>query len=854
MTRPFWLLPLALLLGACPGPIDLPDGGDDGALVVGPAGAIFVRPGYVLEVPPGAFTEQQTIVVTIVDTDIPEVPMRKRISRGYRLSPSLLVPKLPLTLYLPWQVEKLVAGVDPATYDMRRKAGTEAYQALPGSQTNTMPSPNVQAKTDKLGLFWLTSPSEPNIERVELDPTEVTLNVGDTQQFTARVVAPTGETIDLPVNWQIAPARVASVSTAGLVTALDPGVATLTARAGSQSITAKVLVRGATVGPGTFEHENPFPTGNDLFGGAFAPGNFGTVYAGGNGTVLVEDAVGAWTRAFSAPGVTFKAVGGTSLNNAVAIGQSNGAGVLLEFKGTMAPLVRIFQPTAISDLTALWFDGTHGMGVGTGNEVVIRRNGQWTTEYHPSFEALLSVIGDGLGGFVVVGDLGSIYRWDPTRKVWDSLYDTRLAVKLDAAQLVDVATGEAWAVGANRLWHFTGAAWVAENLPAGPVLTRTTTIGLFDSRVFVGGEHELVGFLPPGKGVVLSRSEIVSTDGGVGEVTWATHELRGQQVPRGLFGAGPTSTQGRVVGDFGAVWAWNTATADFTERSQGFQGNVADLAVTSDDLFAAVNECSDLRCLSRRGTVMHRGPSGFVALGALPTSEPLHAIVARSDTEVIVAATTGAWLWNGSSWSSLISGLTAPLQDLQWCGTALVAVSASGAVLRGDVTRLQPSGSPTSNPLFSIHCPTPTEVWIAGTQYLASNTDNTGWTQRSDPMISQGPWQAVWSPGHGEAYAFGDAMFGVYWDSTTLQLQQGNVPLGIDVTTAMWGNQVDNLYMTGLSKLPSVFGFLLRFDGISWSLVDAGAHRKGTALIGKSTSEIWLGTEGGGVLKARPPN
>ena len=70
MTGPFWLLPLALLLGACPGPIDLPDGGDDGALVVGPAGAIFVRPGYVLEVPPGAFTEQQTIVVTIVDTDI----------------------------------------------------------------------------------------------------------------------------------------------------------------------------------------------------------------------------------------------------------------------------------------------------------------------------------------------------------------------------------------------------------------------------------------------------------------------------------------------------------------------------------------------------------------------------------------------------------------------------------------------------------------------------------------------------------------------------------------------------------------------------------------------------------------
>ena len=69
----------------------------------------------------------------------------------------------------------------------------------------------------------------------------------------------------------------------------------------------------------------------------------------------------------------------------------------------------------------------------------------------------------------------------------------------------------------------------------------------------------------------------------------------------------------------------------------------------------------------------------------------------------------------------------------------------------------------------------------------------------------------------------------------------------------MWGNKIDNLYMTGLTTLPSVFGFMLRFDGINWTLVDSGASRKGTALIGRSNNEIWLGTEGGGVLKAVPP-
>lgn len=857
MIRPSFLLPLALVLAACPPPIDLPDGGDDNTLIVGPAGGLFVRNGYGLDVPPGAFTEEQRIFVTILDTGIPDVPMRKRISLGYRLSPSSLVPKSPLTLYLPWIADRVPAGVDPGTYDMRRQVGSEAYAALPGAKTNTTPFEAVEAKTDKLGLFWVTSPSEPNIARMEIDPTEVTLNVGDMLQFSARVVSPTGETIDAPVTWRVVPMRVALTDASGLITALDPGIATLTATSGMQSASAKIYVQGTTVGPGTFSHQNPFPTGNDLFGGALAPGGLGTVYAGGNGTVLVESALGTWTRAFSTPALALKAVGGTSLTDAVAIGQANGAGVLVEFKGaTMAPAVRVFQPTQISDLTQLWFDGTHGMGVGSGNEVVIRRNGAWTTEYHPSFEALLSVIGDGLGGFTVVGDLGSIYRWDPTRRVWDSLFDTRLAVKLEAAQLLTV-TGEAWAVGGNRLWHFTGAGWAAESLPATPELVKATALGVFDSRVVVGGEARLVTGqpLPAGKGVVLVRSEAAPGDGGVAEIVWTSFPLRGQQVPRSVFGGGPSSPQGRVVGDFGAVWSWNSATADFTEKSRGFQGDVADLAATGTDVFAAVNECVDLRCASRQGVVMHQGAAGFEPLGTLPTTEKLSSIVARTDDEVIVAAETTVYLWSGTAWSTVpLGGLQGPILDMTWCGTALWAAGEGGTVYKGNATLIDSMGSISAGPLTSVHCPTPAEVWVAGTEYIASKTAMGTWTARTSDSVAQGPWKAVWSPGLGEGFAFGDARFGVYFDTKDLLLQEGTGPISIDVATSMWGNKIDNLYMTGLTTLPSVFGFMLRFDGINWSLVDSGASRKGTSLFGRDTNEIWLGTEGGGVLKAVAPN
>jgi hypothetical protein len=559
-------------------------------------------------------------------------------------------------------------------------------------------------------------------------------------------------------------------------------------------------------------------------------------------------------------------VGGTALDNAVAIGQVNGGGVLVEFKGaSAAPAVRVFPPTQISELNFLWFDGTHGMGVGVGNEVVIRRDGGWTTEYHPSFEALLSVIGDGAGGFTVVGDLGSIYKWDPARRVWDSLFDTRLAVKLDAAQLVDFTTGEAWAVGGNRLWHFVGTGWVPEALPASPALVKATTLGVFDSRIFVGGTRPLTNPVPSAVGVVLVRSEgTIALDAGVDDAgvpldggtttgtIWNTFPLRGLQAPRGIFGQGQ---QGRVVGDFGALWKWNPTTATLDETSKGFQGDVADIAVTDTDLFAAVNECNDVRCLSRHGTVMHRTATGYEALGTFPSTETVWAIVARADNEVIVTSDTRVWMWNGASWTEVpTGGLGGPMLALAWCGGDLWGTTATGTVYRGGTTALQVNSTPAQGPLWSIHCPVAGEIWIAGEQFLASRTGNTGaWQQRTSDSVNQAPWQAVWSPGTGEAFAFGDALFGVYWDTQDLILQDATGPIGIDVATAMWGNKIDNLYMAGLAKLPGAFGFMLRFDGINWSLVDPGAHRKGTALVGKSNNEIWLGTEGGGVLKAVPP-
>lgn len=841
-----------LTFTACPATIDTGDGGD-GPISAGPSGGLFIRNGYGINIPAGALTTDTVITVTIIDTGIPDVPTRKRISFGYRFSPTSLTFKTPVTVYLPWVADRVPDAVDSSTFDMRRQAGSEAYAQLPGTKTDTTPFQAVEAQADRLGLFWVTSPSDPNIDRIEIDPPAATLMVGGTQAFTAKVIAPTGETVNASVTWGMVPPRVGSIDANGVFTAKAPGTATITARAGNQAATAKVYVPGTTPSASTFVHQNPFPTGNDLFGGAFAPLALGTVVAGANGTVLARTATGTWSRLFSTPGVTFTAVGGTTQENAVAIGHQATAGVLVEFKGSLAPVFKVFSPTDISDLVALWFDGTSGMGVGSGNSVVIRRDGAWTTEYHPSFEKLLSVIGDGAGGFVVVGELGSIYKWDPVRTVWDSLYDTRLSVKLDAAVLLNFATADAWAVGGNKLWHFVGTGWASESLPATPSLETATSIGLIDGHIVVGGQVPVSTTpAPEAKGVVLVRSATPDADAGVTLTSWAPFSLRNLQVPRGIFGQG---ANGYVVGDLGAVWRWNSASVAFVEESQGFYGDIADLAVLDDDVFAAVNECKTVACTARVGHVMHSNAGNWSELGALPSPEVILAVAAKSPSEVVASTPSGVFRWDGTSWGVLpINAASGALLDLQYCGASLWGVGENAAVYRGTGTQLSNVGSVNgSGSARAIQCPSENEIWVAGDGFLTSRTGNANWAAKTSMMVNQQPWFSVWSPGGGEGFAFGNSRYGIYYDTVNLSVIQSLGAIVPDVTTGLYGATIDTLYAVGLSKYPVAFGFAARFDGVNWTLVDSGAQRKSTAIHGTSSSNMWIGTEGGGVLKAAAP-
>jgi hypothetical protein len=849
------LLPLALVLAACIPTVDTGDGGT-GPIVVGPKGGIFVRDGIVLDIPAGAVTQADTVIsVSTVDTGVPEINGRKRISLGYKLSPTTLTLAAPITLYLTWIAERVPPAIDPATYDMRRDHGSSFTEALPGVQTISTPSAAVEAPTQTLGLFWITSPLLPNIDRLEITPSTATLALGQTQQFTARVVSPTGETVDTPVTWAVVPSRVGSIDTTGLFTAKGAGAATITAKVGTTTATATVLVPGAPSGPATFVHENPFPTGNDLYGGMLAPQGLGTVYVGANATVLAQAPDGGWSRLFSNPGLVLTDVGGTTAADAVAIGNVNETtGVLVEFQGTGAPpKVTTYGSTATTSCVPkqLWFDGRWGMAVGTGNNVLIKRpvgldggaSPGWALEYSPSFEDLLDVVGDGQGTFVTVGNLGSLYQYDPTHQVWNSLYQTRLAVQLEAATLVDAQGTEAWAVGGDKLWHFTHGAWAAENLPSTPALDEATALGRIDGQIIVAGRVAQQGYVwaytPPAS----------DGDGGVTAGSWVSTALKGLQVPRGVFGAG---TGGSVVGDLGSIWAWDHTSATFQEVSHGFYGTIADLAVVGEDVFVAVNECTTPACTARSGVVRHRSAAGgFEFVGATQSfNEPLFAIAANGPSDVLVTGTDTVWHWDGTAFTpvTVSGGLPGPIYDVKLCGTSWFAVGQGGYGYSGTGTTLDNLGSITGGSLYAVNCPTPEERWVAGDYYLAENLAGSGWVPKSTTGINQALWKAVWAPGGGEAFALGRAVYGLYWDSTQFLPEQG-LPLVIQQVNGLWGTSVDNLYAVGVAKSPYVSGFAMRFNGISWQLIDAASQHAVTAIDGTDLKHMWLGTEGGGLLR-----
>lgn len=108
-----------------------------------------------------------------------------------------------------------------------------------------------------------------SVASIKIAPPGATLRPGDTLQFTAEALNKQNDPISATIRWSSDLARVARVSSSGLVTAAQAGVATITARAGGKN----AAVRVAVVLPDTASQSTP-AAGLDQVNHVIADGDF----------------------------------------------------------------------------------------------------------------------------------------------------------------------------------------------------------------------------------------------------------------------------------------------------------------------------------------------------------------------------------------------------------------------------------------------------------------------------------------------------------------------------------------------------------------------------------------------------
>ena len=98
--------------------------------------------------------------------------------------------------------------------------------------------------------------SDPTVTTVTVTPTNATIQIDSTQQFTAELVDQNGDPIEGDVSWSVSDEDVASVSVTGLATGLATGSVTVTATAGDNKTgvaTLNVAIASLVLAPA-----NPF--------------------------------------------------------------------------------------------------------------------------------------------------------------------------------------------------------------------------------------------------------------------------------------------------------------------------------------------------------------------------------------------------------------------------------------------------------------------------------------------------------------------------------------------------------------------------------------------------------------------
>lgn len=619
----------------------------------------------------------------------------------------------------------------------------------------------------------------PQVQSVSVMPSSATLSAGQSVQLSPSVVAQGN--LSTAVTYRSSNPAVASVSFAGLVSAMGNGSATITVLANADTTrqaTAAITVASTTPPP-------PPPTtrlatswsssrlGGDLYedvvslavidaSNAFAVNSLGDVFrfTGSSWTLTARGAT---------YGTQFLAVSASSSSNVFAVGTSgriirfNGASWSSMTSGTSATLNAVWAESGAvafavgSNGTALRFNGTLWAATSTGSNqplrgvwsvggtawavgasgAILRFNGStWAPDATPTSQQLNSVTGTSTSNVVAVGNFGTVLRFD----------------------------GTSWTViGSGTTANFYSVAGNAAN----------------------GGRMHL------------------ASDVGLSQLNGTTLSVTSTPYAPRFFAA--------AVDESGNPWAAGQRGSVLRSAS----GSWTTLNVAPDLIDAWTTSTTNAWAVGEFGFVYRWNGSGWTRQST-PTTATLTTVWGSSPSEAFAGGDNGTMLrWNGSSWASMAFPGTGNVYGI-WgtSGSNVYAVTSAGQVLRFNGSSWS-IVSTTGSALWTVHGSAADEIFVAGQGGQALRFNGTAWSAVSVP--TPGTVAGIFATGSGAmavgANVAGTAGITFGYNGTSWNSQN---PGTSRVLTSIWGPHATDVYATGEQ------GTILHFNGTTWSTMASG--------------------------------
>jgi uncharacterized protein YjdB len=695
-------------------------------------------------------------------------------------------------------------------------------------------------------------------------PSGTPFYLGATQTLVATITADAGVVTTLA--WSSSNPSVATVSTAGVVTANAVGTATITATS-TADITKTASVAVTTISRPISITATPAVL-------AITAGNTATIVATVNADPIVSKAVTWSTSAASI----------ATVSNGVVTGVANGAAIVTATSVADPTKTAAISVSVGPRLASSWsatglggvmienivstyaVNGNNVFSVNARGDVFRFDGATWSkTATGGSFNTTFtSVHGTSATNVIAVGTGGKIVQWNGTtwtamtsptsqdlNDVWMESPTSAFAVGVNgvAVQL----TGTTWATSAtnsserlNAVWFAGSNTWFAvgtngellrwlsgtwTRLQSNTQFTLNDVFGIAPNDVYAVGQTGLVMHWDgatwttlDANGVYSDLYSITGTSTGGSKIF-----IGGDRIVVQIIGGvvTPSSIDAPyLVGFFsasadanGAIWLGGERGAELRNTN----GNWATMNIAPDLIDVWATSTTNAWAVGELGFIYRFNGTTWTRQTS-PTSTTLNAVWGSGSSDAFAGGNNGIILhWDGTAWTPMTSPTAGDVVGL-W-GTSSQNVYATTSY--GEVLRYNGSGwsiaTAQANPLYAVYGSSASDVYAVGDLGTLLKYDGTTWTASTTGNSTL--LTGVWASAPNNVFTVGvNGITGVGYRYGTAW-QTLNVGSTVELTS-IWGPSPSDIYVSG------ALGTILRFDGNSWQTMPTGSSEYLWSLTG----------------------